>query len=154
MQAADTVILPEKPYAYQGLTVQGVTPYRLTPRPDENLEVPDEVGHAIVARLLVRKLIEPRLAIAMAGLGVQPAGLTVRAHVQAMITTAGLARVAANIRAREVDSTKTDLTPTPAHRSETVEHTEPTRYLLDDDGSMIPQGQRILMSNDDMEVEF
>ena len=160
-----TVEVP-KPYAYDGLTVQGVSPYRLTARPNENIEVPDEVGYTIVRRNLARRLIESRIAIATAGLGVRLAGLTVRAHVRAMIISAGLVRVAANIRAREVDSTKIDPTLKPAHPSETVEHTSPTCDLVDDYGSLTPQGQRILLddvdpswrdlsdTNEDMDVEF
>lgn len=109
--------LPEKPYAYEGLTVQGVSLYRLTARPNENIEVPDEVGYTIIRRNLARRLTESRIAIATVGLGVQPAGRTVRAHVRATIITAGLARVAANIRAREDSTAKTNLIQKRAHPS-------------------------------------
>lgn len=85
----------------QGLTVQGVSPTRLTPRPNENIEVPDEVGATIVRRNLARRFTESRIAIATVGLGVQPAALTVRGLVRALITSAALARVAANLQSRD-----------------------------------------------------
>lgn len=147
MQAADTAMLPEKPYAYEGLTVQGVSPYRLTARPNENIEVPDEVGYTIVRRNLARRLTESRIAIALVGLGLRPVALTVRAHVQATISFAGLARVAVNIRDREASTTKTDPTQKPAHHSETVEALdggEDTDFLWRDMSD----------TNEDMDVEF
>lgn len=135
MQTQDTVMLPEKPYAYEGLTVLGVSPYRLTPRPNENITVPDEVGRTIVRRNLARRLTESRIAIAMVGLGLRPAALTVRAHVQAMISFAGLARVAANMPPTE----KLLLTPKPAHRFEESDgvrsagYDATQTYIIDDE---------------------
>jgi hypothetical protein len=80
----------------QGLTVQGFSAERLTPLPNQNITVCDEVGETIARRNLARRLTESRIAIAMVGLGLPPAALTVRGHVRATITFAGLARVAAN----------------------------------------------------------
>lgn len=92
----------------QGLTVQGVSPTRLTPRPNENITVPDEVGRAIVLRNLARQLTEPRTAIVMAGLGVQPAAPTVLAAVRAESMRAVLARAVASTSAPvELSSTPT-----------------------------------------------
>lgn len=84
----------------QGLTVQGVSPTRLTPRPNENIEVPDEVGRTIVARNLARRLTESRIAIVTGGLGVQPEALTVAGLVRALIMRAGLVRVAVSLQSR------------------------------------------------------
>jgi hypothetical protein len=98
----------------QGLTVQGVSRDRLTPRPNENITVPDEVGRAIVRRNLARQFTESRIAIALVGLGLRPAALTVRGLVRAMITTAGLARVAASLP----PTVESQSTPTAAHHSE------------------------------------
>lgn len=125
--------LPVKPYAYEGLTVQGVTPYRLTLRPNENLEVPDEVGYAIVRRNLAKRLTESRIAIATVGLGLRPAALTVRAHVRARISFAGLARVAVTLRQKE-----SSLTPKPEPPSDDVD----------------PSWQDMSDTNEDMDVEF
>lgn len=125
---------PEKPYAYEGLTVQGVTPYRLTPQPNEGLEVPDEVGRTIVRRNLARRLTESRIAIALVGLGLPPVALTVRAHVRVMTTSAGLARVAATLRQKESLST-----PTVAHHS---------------DPDVDPSWCDMSDTNEDMDVEF
>lgn len=124
MQAQDTatVVSLEKaramlplPYKYEGLTVEGVSRDRLTPRMNENITVPDEVGRAIVARNLARRLTESRIAIALVGLGLRPAALTVAALVRATITTAGLARLAANTQSPVTS------TPKPAHPSEDIE---------------------------------
>jgi hypothetical protein len=101
----------------QGVTVQGVSRDRLTPRPNENITVPNEVGRAIVARNLARQFTESRIAIAMVGLGLRPAALTVRGLVRATITFAGLARVAANLP----PTVESQSTPTAAPRSDEVE---------------------------------
>lgn len=97
-------------YRHAGLTVQGASPIRLTPRPNENIEVPNEVGRAIVARNLARRFTESRIAIATVGLGLRPAALTVSGLVRALITNAGLARLVASFRQKEQSS----LTPTAA----------------------------------------
>lgn len=68
----------------------------------------------IARRNLARRFTESRLAIVTAGLGVHAVAPTVSAHVRAMTITAGLVRVAANIRQRE----RLSSTPTPAPRSE------------------------------------
>lgn len=124
MQAVD--ILPEKPYVYKGLTVQGVSPTRLTPLPNENITVPDEVGRAIVARNLARRFTESRIAIAMVGLGVQPAALTVSGVVRALITRAELARTVADIKNRTS-------TPKPERLSSSGGF-----YLVDEEVDMTP----------------
>lgn len=98
----------------QGLTVQGVSPYRLTPRPNENITVPDEVGATIVRRNLARRLTESRIAIALVGLGLRPAALTVSAHVRALITSAGLVRAVASFNGKPIQVT---LTQTPERPS-------------------------------------
>lgn len=146
MQVLDTaIVLPEKPYAYAGLSVQGVSPNRLTPRPNENITVPDEVGKEIVLRNLARRFTESRIAIALVGLGLRPAALTVRAHVRALITSAGLALVAANMRAREEVSAETDPTPTAALRFEIPGVLAPTEGYETD---------QPFTSGDDIEVEL
>ena len=126
MQGPDFVaVTPEKarellplPYRFAGLTVQGASPTRLTPRPNENISVPDEVGRTIVRRNLARRLTESRIAIATVGLGHSPTGLTVRGLVRAMITTAGLVQAVANLRGKTVQAT---LTPTAAPLSDGAE---------------------------------
>ena len=99
----------------QGLTVQGASPARLTPRPNENISVPDEVGRTIVRRNLARRLTESRIAIATVGLGLRPADLTVRALVRALITSAGLVQWVAGLNGKTIHAT---LTPTAAPPSE------------------------------------
>lgn len=96
----------------QGLTVQGESPTRLTPRPNENIEVPNEVGRAIVLRNLARRFTESRIAIATVGLGLKPTGLTVRGLARALITSAELGLLVASLHA------KASLTPTAAPPSE------------------------------------
>lgn len=105
----------------QGLTVQGVSRDRLTPRPNENITVPDEVGRAIVARNLARRFTESRIAIATVGLGLSPTALTVRGLVRAMISTAGLVQAVANLREKE----RSSLIPTAAPPSEVEVDLEP-----------------------------
>jgi len=119
VQAEDTATvprLPEKPFAYAGLSVRGFSAERLTPLPNQNITVPDEVGETIARRNLARRFTESRIAIALVGLGLRPAALTVRAHVRAMISFAGLARVAANTS----PTVELSSTPKPAHHSEEV----------------------------------
>lgn len=109
----------------QGLTVQGVSPTRLTPRPNENISVPDEVGRTIVRRNLARRLTESRIAIATAGLGLNPTGLTVRALVRALISSAGLVQAVANLQRKE-------LTPTAAPPSEELKGSPHVVFYVDE----------------------
>lgn len=112
MQIPDiaTAVSPAKAYVYKGLSVQGASPTRLTPYPNPNIMVPDEVGRAIVLRNLARRLIGSEIAIARVGLGLRPAAHTVSAHVQAATFFSGLARKVAS-------SPEPLLTPKPAHLS-------------------------------------
>lgn len=120
----------------RGLTVQGVSPTRLTSRPNENITVPDEVGREIVRRDLVRQLIVPRTAIVMVGLGLPPAAPTVLAAVRAESMRAVLARAVASTNARDVSLS----TPKPERLSSSGGF-----YLVDEEVDMTPA---------DLEVEL
>lgn len=103
MQGPDIVMTtPEKaklfelPYRFEGLTVQGASPTRLTPYPNPNVYVAPETIKAIGLRSLVRLFTEGKTAIARVGLGLRPAARTVSGHVQAAIFFAGLAQRVVN----------------------------------------------------------
>lgn len=96
----------------QGLTVQGISRYRLTPVANPDIPLTPEFRAQLARKNLVKLLIEPRTAIAMAGHGLRPVARTVRAHVQATIITTALVRAVASMRAPE------SLTPTEAHLSD------------------------------------
>lgn len=107
-----SVMFLEKPWTYAGLSVQGVSPYRLTPIANPEISLTPEFRAQLARKNLVRLLIEPRTVIALVGHGLQPVALTVRAHVRAMLTMGGLVRMVANMQNRATSI------PKPAHRSE------------------------------------
>jgi len=118
VQGPDTVMTtPEKaklfelPYRFEGLSVQGASPTRLTAYPNPMIDVPNEVGRAIGLRSVAKLFLEGKTAIARVGLGLRPAARTVSAHVQVAIFFAGLARKVAYSPSPE------SLTPTAAPRS-------------------------------------
>lgn len=99
----------------QGLTVQGVSPYRLTPVANPEISLTPEFRAKLARKNLVRTLIEPRTVIALVGHGLQPVALTVRAHVRAMLTMSGLVRTVANMQNRATSI------PKPARLSDDTE---------------------------------
>lgn len=107
MQVPDiaTAVSPEKlpmPYVYKGLSVQGVSPYRLTPVANPNIKLTPEFREQLARKNLVRLFIESKTAIATVGRGLRPAAPTVRAHVRVVLITSGLVQRAVSLQAREL----------------------------------------------------
>ena len=96
----------------QGLTVQGFSPYRLTPVAIPVIPGTQGLRAGFARKNLVKLLIEPKTAIALVGHGLRRAAPTVRGHVQATLTTTALVRAVASMRSPE------SLTPTAAHPSD------------------------------------
>ena len=137
--------LPEKPWTYAGLSVQGVSPYRLTPVANPDIRLTPEFRAQLARKNLVRLFIEPKTAIAMVGHGLRRAARTVGAHVQATLTTAALVRAVASMRSPE------SLTPTAAHPSNDFGKVADVWGTPNDDEPVIVD---LSGTNEDMDVEF
>ena len=144
--------LPEKPWTYAGLSVQGVSPFRLTPVANPDIPLTPEFRAQLARKNLVRLLIEPRTATAMVGHGLRQGVHTVGVRVQVTLTTTALERAVVNLRGLE------SLTPTVAPHSdikgapgEDVGKGIGGLYLIDNDEPVI-EGLSDL--NEDMDVEF
>lgn len=104
------------PYRFEGLTVMGVSPTRLTRVANPDIPLTYEFARGLQTKNLVKRFTESRTAIALVGLGLRPAAHTVRAHVRASIISAGLVQWVASLNGTPLQVT---LTPTPAPRFDT-----------------------------------
>jgi hypothetical protein len=136
----------------QGLTVQGVSPYRLTPVTNPDIPLTPEFRAQLARKNLVRLFIEPRTAIALVGHGLRRAARTVGAHVQATLTTVALARAVASMRSPEL------LTMTAAHPSDygNVAKDPQDKHAETFGSTHEPEEVIVDLSdtNEDMDIEF
>lgn len=168
MQVPDiaTAVSPEKPYVYKGLSVQGVSPYRLTPVANPDIKLTPEFREQLIRKNLVRLFIESKTAIAAVGRGLRPAAPTVRAHVRVVLITSGLVQRAVNLQARELLTQKA---APPSDIEVDLSNPQLTAYKFGRDGAALNEYSRVGSEawgepdeviedlsdlNEDMDVEF